>query len=112
MSEYAERNIRAQADVYCKHISAMTGEGLHSKSAIAAELAHRDINITQLQKENETMRGEIDRYKNGIKSLTRSATIVSHSLNSGDFVPEFRYKEFEKDIKSAKKLLQDNKDDT
>ncbi|MDV6318756.1 hypothetical protein [Chromohalobacter sp. HP20-39] len=33
---------------YCRHVSAMTGEDLHSKSAIAAELAYRDIQIEAL----------------------------------------------------------------
>lgn len=33
---------------YSRHISAMTKEGLHSKSDIASELAHRDHLITRL----------------------------------------------------------------
>ena len=47
---YAERDIRAldrNGNHYCKHASAMTGEKLHSKSAIAAELAHRDFLIQE-----------------------------------------------------------------
>lgn len=42
---YAERDICELDDLggfYSKHVSAMTAEQLHSKSAIAAELAHRD----------------------------------------------------------------------
>lgn len=42
---YAERDIIAldeSGDFYCKHVSAMTGEKLHSKSDIAAELGYRD----------------------------------------------------------------------
>ena len=46
---YAERDIMEQGEHYGKHVSAMTGEGLHSKSAIAAELAHRDIEIERLK---------------------------------------------------------------
>lgn len=49
MSEYAERDIEAQGDQYYKHVSAMTGENLHSKSDVAAELAHRDIRIQTLE---------------------------------------------------------------
>ena len=45
MREYQERDTEEQGDVYLKHINAMTEEGLHSKAAIAAELAHRDIQI-------------------------------------------------------------------
>jgi hypothetical protein len=48
---YAERDIIGQGNFYSRHTSAMTGEGLHSKSDIAAELAHRDIQIEQLQEQ-------------------------------------------------------------
>ena len=46
---YTERDIIEQGDYYSRHTSAMTSEGLHSKSDIAAELAHRDIEIERLQ---------------------------------------------------------------
>ena len=46
---YAERDIIEQGNHYSQHTSAMTGEGLHRKSDIAAELAHRDIAIERLQ---------------------------------------------------------------
>lgn len=36
-------------DYYFKHLSAMTGEDLHSKSAIAAELGWRDFQIDTLK---------------------------------------------------------------
>lgn len=48
MAEYAERDILKQGDHYMRHITAMTAEKLHDKSDIAAELAHRDIEIKQL----------------------------------------------------------------
>lgn len=48
-NQYAERDIEEQCDVYCLHVSHMTSEGLHSKSAIAAELARRDIRIQALE---------------------------------------------------------------
>ena len=35
---------------YYKHVEAMTSEGLHSKAAIAAELAFRDARIAELEK--------------------------------------------------------------
>lgn len=50
-THYAERDIVKQGAYYTKHVSAMTGEALHSKSAIAAELAHRDIEIDRLWRE-------------------------------------------------------------
>jgi hypothetical protein len=46
---YTERDIIEQGDYYSRHTSAMTGESLDRKSDIAAELAHRDIQIDQLQ---------------------------------------------------------------
>lgn len=45
---YADRDCEAMASHYTAHVSAMTGEGLHSKSDIAAELAHRDVVIEGL----------------------------------------------------------------
>ncbi len=53
MSEYADRDHEAQGEHYVRHVSAMTAEGLHAKSAIAAELAHRDIEIAALRKRAE-----------------------------------------------------------
>jgi len=36
---------------YAKHVSAMTGEKLHSKADIAWELAYRDYRIEQLERD-------------------------------------------------------------
>lgn len=55
---YAERDIMALDDAgnyYVKHVSAMTGEKLHSKSDIAAELAHRDYEIDKLKAQVEQL---------------------------------------------------------
>lgn len=51
MSEklYAKRNVIALGEHYTRHVSAMTGEGLHDKSSIAAELAWRDRRIAVLK---------------------------------------------------------------
>lgn len=46
---YAERDVESMSADYLRHISAMTTEGLHSKSDIAAELAHRDARIRTLE---------------------------------------------------------------
>lgn len=43
--QYAQRNLRGLDKTgghYIRHVMAMTAEGLHSKSDIAAELAYRD----------------------------------------------------------------------
>lgn len=52
MSEYEDRDITyldEQGGHYCRHVQAMTAEGLHSKSDIAAELGWRDRRIGHLQ---------------------------------------------------------------
>lgn len=51
--QYATRDIielDKKGGYYCRHVQAMTEEGLHSKSDIAAELAWRDEQIARLQK--------------------------------------------------------------
>lgn len=52
---YAERNLEALGFYYVNHIDAMTGEQLHSKSDIAAELAVRDRTIDQLRAERDRL---------------------------------------------------------
>lgn len=50
--QYAERDIMELDELggfYALHVHAMTAEGLHSKSDIAAELAHRDAEISRLK---------------------------------------------------------------
>lgn len=49
MKHYTERDIIGQGVHYANHVQAMTAEGLHAKSDIAAELAHRDIEIHRLR---------------------------------------------------------------
>ncbi|WGH49593.1 hypothetical protein [Alishewanella phage vB_AspM_Slicko01] len=52
IKQYAERDayeLDVAGEYYATHISAMTREALHSKSDIAAELAHRDMVIAQLK---------------------------------------------------------------
>lgn len=52
--QYAERDAMALEKAggwYSLHVSAMTTEGLHSKSDIAAELAWRDVQIMELKGE-------------------------------------------------------------
>lgn len=52
MKHYAKRDIQNQK-FYLEHVFAMTSEGLHSKSDIAAELAHRDKEIFNLKTQLE-----------------------------------------------------------
>jgi len=60
MSEYAERDIIEQGYYYSRHTSAMTAEDLHRKSDIAAELAHRDMQIDQLKAANRDLQDWFD----------------------------------------------------
>lgn len=46
---YAKRDHMSQGEYYMRHVHGMTRENLRSKSAIAGELAHRDIQIDRLQ---------------------------------------------------------------
>lgn len=46
---YAKRDIIGQGEFYTRHVMAMTAECLHDKSSIAAELAHRDQRIAELE---------------------------------------------------------------
>jgi len=47
--QYGHRDEGTESDFYIVHVSAMTGEGLHSKAEIAAELAYRDQRIAELE---------------------------------------------------------------
>lgn len=49
--QYADRDHMEQGNYYMRHLMAMTAEKLHSKSDIAAELAHRDMVIDALRDE-------------------------------------------------------------
>lgn len=49
MKHYAERDTEALGSTYIQHVESMTAEKLHSKSAIAAELAFRDELISKLK---------------------------------------------------------------
>lgn len=88
---YDERDHEAQGDFYLRHIAAMTYEGLHAKSAIAAELAHRDMEITRLRAEAaefERVRDECDaenaRFSAEILSLRAEAEALRKALQVAD----------------------------
>ena len=49
-----------ELDTYADHVHAMTGEKLHGKSDIAAELAFRDARIAELTNENEALSEALD----------------------------------------------------
>ncbi len=62
---YAERDLEMldmTNNYYSRHVMAMTGEGLNSKSAIAAELAYRDWIIDEQQKELQKYKDQFPDY--------------------------------------------------
>lgn len=70
-SLYAERDHEAQGEHYLRHIYAMTLEGLHSKSAIAGELAARDIEIEKLKMQLDGVRENFRRDTAYLRSYIR-----------------------------------------
>ena len=61
--EYKDRDIIKLAEYYTTHVQAMTAEGLHSKSDIAAELAHRDVQIDRLRGQLQNCVNYLERAK-------------------------------------------------
>lgn len=80
---YAERDIEDQGEHYARHVNAMTAEGLHAKSDIAAELAHRDIEIDRLQREFDEAARLSHRYRNDAERL-RAA--LKGLISGGEFM--------------------------
>lgn len=84
--QYAPRDIIELGPLYLRHVSAMTGEGLHSKADIAAELAWRDAEIARLQqgfygrmaakycRERDAAWAELRRIRELIKANKEEAT--------------------------------------
>lgn len=69
--QYAERDIMAldrAGNHYCRHLSAMTGEGLHEKSDIAAELAYRDARITELEEREQALAAYVERLSKAVEA--------------------------------------------
>lgn len=73
---YAERDIEMldmTNNYYSRHIMAMTGEGLNSKSSIAAEMAYRDWIIDEQQK----LIYELQKYKDQFPDYVECANCGS-----------------------------------
>lgn len=91
---YAERDVIDQMQHYVNHVEAMTAEGLHSKSDIAAELAHRDIQIEELQRdvarwknahqvvmiERDSFKGQAEMNRDTIKEMQHQRDSVHDEL--------------------------------
>jgi len=68
---YAERDPLSLEPHYSAHVSAMTSEGLHAKSAIAAELAYRDSYIEELESERDRGFEFLERWQKWAKDVMR-----------------------------------------
>lgn len=55
---YGDRDHMAQGQYYLRHVAGMTEEGLHLKSEIAAELAHRDMLLDQARDRIERLQAD------------------------------------------------------
>ena len=83
--QYADRDRQAQGAYYVTHVGAMTAEGLHSKSSIAAELAHRDIEIARLHAENTALQSGYDAARLEIASLQAEVAKYRESMTAGAY---------------------------
>ena len=83
--QYADRDRQAQGAYYVTHVGAMTAEGLHSKSSIAAELAHRDIEIARLHAENTASQSGYDAARLEIASLQAEVAKYREPLNPSTY---------------------------
>jgi hypothetical protein len=87
---YAERDHEELGELYTRHVSAMTVEGLHSKSDIAAELAWRDREIERLtalaapegQEEAVQARGQSGEDR-------RMASMIEHGTSARNWSPPY-----------------------
>ena len=83
---YADRDIceqDAKGGFYFKHVLAMTAEGLHSKSDIAAELAHRDLRIQQLEAVLNATRDYLAKHAVGFYGIAL-ANVINETMGNND----------------------------
>lgn len=86
---YADRDIMdldRRGGYYCRHISSMTVEGLHSKSDIAAELAHRDFEIDKLRSQIDSItKGQRLKFEDWVTRYSLSKEEVLAKFNDGRY---------------------------
>ncbi len=68
---YADRDPEALGEHFMRHLDRMTVEGLHSKSDIACELAHRDTEIAALQVEVARLTSCLERANSQTEEFER-----------------------------------------
>jgi hypothetical protein len=94
-----KRDIIEQREYYSRHVDRMTGEKLHAKTDIAAELAHRDIQIDDLTEQLAdalTREAETQRRHDGLRDdLTKREYFAGLAMQgllsngNGDAAPDY-----------------------
>jgi len=114
--QYADRDIMGldlKGGYYFRHVDAMTGESLHSKSDIAAELGHRDMLIDtyrelcgELLKQLKSA-ADIDCPLIGSPTIADLIDFWQHEKNEGRGIAQDMLDIYEA-ITKAEKLLGEN----
>src|SRR5579885_2015193 len=76
-----ERDCWKLGEHYARHVQAMTVEGLHSKSDIAAELAVRDAEIERLTRQRDSFDHQLDLKNDGIREQRREIERLRGALH-------------------------------
>lgn len=82
---YADRDPSKLEPYYSRHVAAMTSEGLHSKSDIAAELAFRDerISLLRIRLGAEEERGDYWKSRTLALETERKARLAECGVDLG-----------------------------
>lgn len=94
MKHYATRRpweLDAAGGYYCRHVAAMTEEGLHSKADIAAELAHRDNRIDELTERIRQLEAKESELSKILKASISRLEVIDHTSDGEGRVYVKRY---------------------
>lgn len=80
---YGDRDVMALADLYARHVMAMTREGLHDKADIAIELAHRDSVIAALTARVAASEKRAEHWRE-LYRIERAMRLMDNGLSSLD----------------------------
>ena len=109
---YAKRDAMAldeAGNYYINHVMAMGSEQLHSKSAIASELAHRDMLIDKLTKELQAAKAQPQWIPVSERLPTYGDNVLI--VADGEIETENQVFEFKKGKFSSSDFFESNKDD-
>lgn len=104
MSDYEDRDPEVLEPHYSKHVHAMTAEGLHSKAAIAAELAFRDVLLEDARQKladdkfvKDHNQNQIKEFAAKIERLTARNEKLTSILSEIEGSADAYYKEYRND---------------